>query len=241
MEPGLSVRLRDVAERAGVSTSTASLVLSGKGRGRISASTFARVREAAEALGYAPPAHRAKGQVIGLAVDVRLGTPSGVEAIEAAQDEAWRSGQGHVVVASVGGEADLDKAARSLRLQGATVLVHVGARELDDEHQLAGAAALAGGPVIVVQTLEKGCWIPLPLMAPHEPGTPEVREDDAREAVRHASGGARSSEPPDPTGCSTGEAVRGAVRTLLRSEHRRPGASPPRDRTVTRQSSVWLR
>jgi DNA-binding LacI/PurR family transcriptional regulator len=44
----------DVARHAGVSQSTVSLVLSGKGRGRISARTEALVREAASELGYRP-------------------------------------------------------------------------------------------------------------------------------------------------------------------------------------------
>jgi DNA-binding LacI/PurR family transcriptional regulator len=44
----------DVARRAGVSQSTVSLVLSGKGRGRISAPTEAAVRRAADELGYRP-------------------------------------------------------------------------------------------------------------------------------------------------------------------------------------------
>jgi DNA-binding LacI/PurR family transcriptional regulator len=44
----------DVARRAGVSQSTVSLVLSGKGAGRVSAATEAAVREAAAALGYRP-------------------------------------------------------------------------------------------------------------------------------------------------------------------------------------------
>jgi DNA-binding LacI/PurR family transcriptional regulator len=44
----------DVARRAGVSQSTVSLVLSGKGRGRISARTAALVRRTAEELGYHP-------------------------------------------------------------------------------------------------------------------------------------------------------------------------------------------
>src|SRR6185312_9280475 len=44
----------DVARRAGVSQSTVSLVLSGKGRGRISARTEATVRAAAAELGYRP-------------------------------------------------------------------------------------------------------------------------------------------------------------------------------------------
>ncbi len=43
-----------VAERAGVSQSTVSLVLSGKARGRVSATTEAAVRQAARELGYRP-------------------------------------------------------------------------------------------------------------------------------------------------------------------------------------------
>jgi DNA-binding LacI/PurR family transcriptional regulator len=44
----------DVARCAGVSQSTVSLVLSGKGRGRVSAATAERVRECARELGYRP-------------------------------------------------------------------------------------------------------------------------------------------------------------------------------------------
>lgn len=52
---GARVKLRDVAEKAGVSVTTASLVLTGKGRERrISAEVEDRVREAAVALDYAP-------------------------------------------------------------------------------------------------------------------------------------------------------------------------------------------
>jgi LacI family transcriptional regulator, repressor for deo operon, udp, cdd, tsx, nupC, and nupG len=46
----------DVAHCAGVSQSTVSLVFSGKGRGRVSEATAARVRECARELGYRPNA-----------------------------------------------------------------------------------------------------------------------------------------------------------------------------------------
>ncbi len=46
----------DVAEHAGVSQSTVSLVLSGKGRGRVSEATAARVMRSARELGYRPNA-----------------------------------------------------------------------------------------------------------------------------------------------------------------------------------------
>ena len=44
----------DVAQRAGVSQSTVSLVFSGKGRGRVSAATQEKVRRVARELGYRP-------------------------------------------------------------------------------------------------------------------------------------------------------------------------------------------
>jgi LacI family transcriptional regulator len=48
----MATTLKDVARRAGVSVASASLVLSGKGEGRIAESNAERIREAAEALGY---------------------------------------------------------------------------------------------------------------------------------------------------------------------------------------------
>ncbi len=48
------VTSNDVARRAGVSQSTVSLVLSGKGEGRVAPATATAVREAAAALGYRP-------------------------------------------------------------------------------------------------------------------------------------------------------------------------------------------
>src|SRR5918998_6616324 len=51
-----SVTSVDVAEHAGVSQSTVSLVFSGKGRGRVSEATAERVRRVARELGYRPNA-----------------------------------------------------------------------------------------------------------------------------------------------------------------------------------------
>ena len=50
----------DVAELAGVSQTSVSLVLSGSGRTTFSEQTRARVFEAARQLGYQPPAHRTR-------------------------------------------------------------------------------------------------------------------------------------------------------------------------------------
>src|SRR4051794_25810600 len=51
---GMAVTSRDVAQRAGVSQSTVSLVLSGKAAGRVGASTVPLVEQAAVDLGYRP-------------------------------------------------------------------------------------------------------------------------------------------------------------------------------------------
>ncbi|HWT21979.1 MAG TPA: LacI family DNA-binding transcriptional regulator [Solirubrobacteraceae bacterium] len=64
----------DVARRAGVSQSTVSLVLSGKAAGRVSETTAAAVREAADALGYRPNA-AARALKTGAARTVALVVP----------------------------------------------------------------------------------------------------------------------------------------------------------------------
>ncbi len=75
---GAGVTLADVASRAGVALSTASLVFSG--RGPVSAATAARVQEAASSLGYAGPDPRAaqlrtrRTQVVGVSYDGTLST-----------------------------------------------------------------------------------------------------------------------------------------------------------------------
>lgn len=114
----MRVRLSDVADLAGVSTSTASLVLTGKGAGRISAATTARVRSAAARLGYVPRAPRDGVLGLGLILDV-LGTGSaGVEAVEVAQAEAWRLGHGPVLAARLDPDRDVDEIALVLVERG---------------------------------------------------------------------------------------------------------------------------
>jgi LacI family transcriptional regulator len=58
--------IRDVAARAGVSSATGSLVLSGKTRGRVSPTTADRVRAAARELGYRNPRRARAGGPLGL-------------------------------------------------------------------------------------------------------------------------------------------------------------------------------
>lgn len=72
------VRLRDVAEAAGVSVSTASTALSGRGKGgttRLSEEARQRVRDAASALGYVP-SEAARGLVTGASGRVAIVVPN---------------------------------------------------------------------------------------------------------------------------------------------------------------------
>ena len=86
----------DVARAAGVSQSTVSLVLSGKGRGRISARTEAAVRRAAEELGYRPNA-AARALRTGAARSVGFVVPDVThpffgKTMRGAQEAAWTAG-----------------------------------------------------------------------------------------------------------------------------------------------------
>jgi len=84
--------MMDVAEQAGVSQATVSLVLNGVPNARISRTTRRRVLEAAEALSYrrgkAHPVPADRKRVIGLLLDEVSTTPFAAQFIEGARDEA---------------------------------------------------------------------------------------------------------------------------------------------------------
>ena len=92
----------DVAQRAGVSQSTVSLVMSGKARGRVSAETEAAVRRAAADLGYRPNA-AARALRLGAARSVCLIVPDVTNpffghVLRGAQAAAWEAGYAVVLV-----------------------------------------------------------------------------------------------------------------------------------------------
>lgn len=82
----------EVAELAGVSQATVSLVLNGVPNARVSKATRRRVIEAAETLGYrrgkAHPVPEGRKRVIGLMLDEVSTTPFAAQFIEGARDEA---------------------------------------------------------------------------------------------------------------------------------------------------------
>lgn len=89
--------LKDVAQRAGVSVTTVSVVLNGQRAGvRVPEPTRERVRKAADALGYRPNQmarglRRRTSQAIGFISDEVTTTPFAVSMLAAAQEEAARN------------------------------------------------------------------------------------------------------------------------------------------------------
>ncbi|MFJ4229893.1 LacI family DNA-binding transcriptional regulator [Paenarthrobacter nicotinovorans] len=115
------VTLREVAEAAGVSTATVSLVINKKKNARIADETRRRVQEAIRRLGYRPNA-MAKNLVsgtskfIGLVADGVATTPFAGQIIHGAQDEAWKHGYA-LLIANTEGNVDLEKDAIAMMLE----------------------------------------------------------------------------------------------------------------------------
>lgn len=111
--------LKDVAEAAGVSSATVSLVLNGRSDGRVSADLVSRVEAAAARLNYRPNliARSLRTQVsktIGIISNDVATTPFAGAMLSGAQEVAWRNGWLLLLVNS-NGEAAMEEAAiRSL-------------------------------------------------------------------------------------------------------------------------------
>lgn len=95
--PTQPVTLRDVAEAAGVSVATVSLVNNNKKGARIGEDARRRVHEAIKELGYRPNAlaktlASGNSRFIGLVADAIATTPFAGQIIHGAQDEAWKRG-----------------------------------------------------------------------------------------------------------------------------------------------------
>jgi len=90
------VRLKDVAERSGVSIGTVSRVLNNTDY-RVAKDTVARVQKAAHELGYTPNANAQslrtnKSNMLAALTDTILTTPFAHQLLHGAQDVAWDSG-----------------------------------------------------------------------------------------------------------------------------------------------------
>lgn len=113
-EAGRSVLLKDVAARAGVSSTTASLILNDK-TDAFPEETVRRIRQAANELGYRPnrlaqSLRQQRTHSIGLISDDIASTPFAGAMIRGAQEAAWKAG--HVLLLiDTEGEAEVERAA----------------------------------------------------------------------------------------------------------------------------------
>lgn len=118
---GHPVTMRDVAEAAGVSIATVSLVINDKKNARIGDDARKRVREAIKELGYRPNALAktlvsGSSKFIGLVADAIATTPFAGQIIHGAQDEAWRHGY-VLLVANTDGNQDAEREAIAMMLE----------------------------------------------------------------------------------------------------------------------------
>lgn len=122
MRPASSrITIKSVAQEAGVSITTVSLVLNNIETAGIPPETRQRVLDAVKRLGYRRSAsarqmrtHRSG--LIGLITDIVATTPFAVEMIRGAQDIAWEKGKVLLIV-NTGGERGLDEAAVEVMLE----------------------------------------------------------------------------------------------------------------------------
>lgn len=121
--------MKDVAREAGVSVSTVSLVLSGRGDGRISPVVATRVRAAAAMMQYVPNL-LAKGlrtrqtHTIGLLSDSVASTPFAGTMLAAAQREAWESGYLLLLIDTAGSPEMEAPAAQALMQRNVEGLIY---------------------------------------------------------------------------------------------------------------------
>lgn len=115
----MTKRLKDVAEAAGVSSATASLVLNGRADGRVSADLAGRVEAAAERLNYRPnlvarSLRTQESKTIGIISNDVATTPFAGAMLAGAQEIAWRNGW-LLLLVNTNGDTEMEKAAtRSL-------------------------------------------------------------------------------------------------------------------------------
>ncbi|MGX1162912.1 LacI family transcriptional regulator [Arthrobacter sp. SLBN-100] len=115
------VTLRDVAEAAGVSTATVSLIVNKKKSARIADETRQRVKDVIRTLGYRPNAMAktlvsGTSRFIGLVADGVATTPFAGQIIHGAQDEAWKHGYA-LLIANTEGNGELEQDAIQMMLE----------------------------------------------------------------------------------------------------------------------------
>jgi LacI family transcriptional regulator, galactose operon repressor len=162
-------RIKDVADLAGVSTATVSLVLNNVPTARVSPETRERVLSAALRLGYAPNAigrslRTQRTRTIGFISDVIAATPYAGRMVQGAQDAAWRAG--HLLfLVDTGGDVELEaRAIEALRAQQVDGIVYA-----TMYHRVVGVpAGLAPDELVLLDA--RPASGPIPFVVPDEVG-----------------------------------------------------------------------
>ncbi|RAX22773.1 MULTISPECIES: LacI family DNA-binding transcriptional regulator [unclassified Actinomyces] len=143
--------LAEVADAANVSTASASLVLSGKAKGRVSEATAARVRAAAEDLGYVRDAlaggmRNRRTHTVGVLGENVLSTPYAVAMIDAILTASRELGWSVLLTDSGGAPEQSRRAVRELRSRRVDVIVHAAMyhQQVHVPPELANVAVLNG-------------------------------------------------------------------------------------------------
>ena len=143
--------LGEVAAAAGVSTATASLVLSGKDKGRVSRGTAERVRAAADSMAYVRDAlaggmRSRRTRTIGVLGEQVLSTPYAVAMIGAVLNAARELDWSVLLTDSGGDEAQTRRAVRELRSRRVDAIVHAAMyhQEVHVPPELTNVAVLNG-------------------------------------------------------------------------------------------------
>lgn len=120
--------MKDVALHVGVSVSAVSLVLSGRGAGRVNAETAARIQAVADELGYVPN-HLARSlktkqsRTIGVVSDQVATVPFSGQMLAGAQQAAWDAGFMLMLIDTYGNEAVQTPAVQSLLQRNIEALI----------------------------------------------------------------------------------------------------------------------
>lgn len=146
------VRLKDVAREAGVSSATASLVLSRKAQGRVSKETRRRVEKAAKDLDYVGNAaarslRTKETKTIGFLSDRIASTPYAVKMIEAANRVALDSDHLLLLINTEGQEENVKRAVRVLNEHGVgeTIVASMFHREVEIPQKLSSDVVVLDG------------------------------------------------------------------------------------------------
>jgi len=120
--------MKDIASHVGVSVSSVSLVLSGRGEGRVNAGVAQRIRQVADELGYVPnqlarSLKTKQSRTLGVVSDQVATVPFSTHMLAGAQQAAWESGFMLMLIDTSGNDEVQTPAVQSLLQRNIEALI----------------------------------------------------------------------------------------------------------------------